>query len=222
MTGLVVAGIALVAGVTCFAEVVAATAGPLQESLSAAARRCPLDDSIGMRQGRYAVYELTGSQGGAGPITVTSNAGPRLTAQDVQVSGPAGRPVEAEPLEAWHSETLTRGSQIFTAVAYLQIPAAGPYRVRITAAPGATVVIAPAFGLGGVVGWIVGGVLSGVALVLGLVLVLVGVVRARRPVVGPALAGPPLAEPPPGWYPDPGAPDRLRYWDGHAWTPPSS
>lgn len=30
------------------------------------------------------------------------------------------------------------------------------------------------------------------------------------------------APPPPGWYPDPGAVNTMRYWDGRAWTAQSA
>jgi hypothetical protein len=47
------------------------------------------------------------------------------------------------------------------------------------------------------------------------------VVRSRRRSAQPfdlQTQSHPLVLPPPAWYPDPHSPDRLRYWDGNAWT----
>lgn len=58
-----------------------------------------------------------------------------------------------------------------------------------------------------------------VALVLGAVLLVVGSTRLSRP-SRPAAArqGPIPAQPGPGWYPSPGRPGYVRWWNGIGWT----
>ena len=56
---------------------------------------------------------------------------------------------------------------------------------------------------------------------IGWVVALAMALSAHRadPVVINQVAGMPGTAPPPGWYPDPGNPERRRYWTGVAWGP---
>lgn len=58
-----------------------------------------------------------------------------------------------------------------------------------------------------------------VVLVAGSVLLVVGSIRLSRPPrPAPARQGPFPGQPGPGWYPSPGRPGYVRWWDGVRWT----
>jgi hypothetical protein len=212
--GLIILGVGLVT-----AAVSLATAGPtmfsaVRSATTSPSRVTPFDTVISLRHGKYSVYELTGHRTGGAGLSFTENGPVTLAPDDVQVTGPDGAavPVTAPGVV---TETLTRGGDIYTAAARIDVPAAGHYRVQVTGIPGATLIITPSLGAALAatrVGLIAGG-LSVVALIVGLALFLAGVARSRKP--GPLAVIMPVA----GWYADPYSPGRLRYFDGRQWTP---
>ena len=236
IVGGVIVAVALIVGVTSGVLVTKSVGGPLSEALTSPSRPTPVDEQLTLKAGRYTVFELTGRQSSAGPITTTSSTSTTVTPDLVQVTGPDGVAITASGLTT-SSETLTRGRDIFTGAARFVIAEPGVYHVRIDSPTSTHVVIAPSFGSGlrAVLGWLAAGIASFVAVVIGGILIIVGATRGRRPAGRPVPvaqaslqhpdqpvrdAGPPVQDtgPPQGWYPAPDVPGRQRYWDGRAWT----
>jgi hypothetical protein len=183
---------------------------PLVDAVAGPTYTTPLDSDLTLEQSRYVIYERT-----TAGITAGS-----LALDDVTVTGPDGVRVPLDP-PGLFSGSLTRNEDVYTTLATFDAPAVGRYRITIPSA-GHTVIVPRSFGSGlnGLRPWALGAVGGGTAAVVGLVVLLVGLVLrfgGRPPAPAPTPRPPPRG-PPPGWYPDPGAPQRRRYWDGTRWT----
>jgi hypothetical protein len=157
-------------------------------------------------RGDYVVFE--GDDPTGGPVTIN--------ASQVTVAAPNGAPVPVHDVD--HTETITRGSQTFTAAVGFTAPARGTYDITFATNQRHRVVVARSIAdtFHTVVGWIAAGAVAGLILVTGLVLLIVGIVRRGR---RSGFGAPDRAVlPPPGWYPAPDEPGRLQYWDGAQWT----
>jgi len=172
-------------------------------------------------KGTWVVYERTGSRHGVG-ITFTQNADVTIDPTEVTVTGPDGSTLTVD--ETTVSETITRGSSIYTGAVQFRVPRPGVYTVQVdTPEPGQVLVgrslgdtfrslIAPVLAGAG------GGLLVGV----GIVLFIIGTVRRNRSdrrmafpggwAPGPGPVQPAWA-PWPGWAPGPGQEG------GVAWAP---
>jgi hypothetical protein len=222
------AGVVLVAGlaavVVCAVRVGAAVAG----TLNAPSFTIPGSTVVDLETGTYAVYEHTGTQGSAGPVSMTFRGRPTLGPDDVVVTDPAGAPV---PLSATGlHETVTRGSDIYTGVLEFRAPAAGPYRVEAEGTgPPTTALVGRELGdlFGALLPWIGGVVLGLIVAGIADVVLVVGSVRAarrrrrERPLPPPPGGGSPGNTWSPGYPSPPPAPG----WGpgslpGSGWAPP--
>ena len=227
--GLILCVLAVGLGIVCGVRIVAVVARPIGDALSAPARQTPLDAQLPLQPGQYTVFQLTGEQHSVGNLRYKQNHAPTITPADVQATGPDGQTITATSAGPM-TETLTRGTQIYTGAVHLDVKTAGGYRVQIVPA-GSTVIIAPSIGTGfaSVVPWIAAALVSALVFLLGLGLFIAGLFRGRRaaapgltPTTLPTTVPPETAHPvaaPPGWYPDRNDPHHRRYWDGQAWTP---
>jgi hypothetical protein len=205
--GLVLVGLSLIVGVTSGIKGTMLVAKPLSKTLTSPARATPVDEALHLDQGTYVVFELQ----------------PGVTPADVTIVGPDGNRIGASDLGN-SSETMTRQNSTYTGAVEFDVPAPGDYQVTVTPDQPDTVVIAPSLGSGFIRAWrwlaALGAGIGG--LTLGVIFLIVGGVkrrRSRRPVARPfePAAGGPEALPPAGWYTDPTAAGRMRYWDGRAW-----
>lgn len=242
--GAVLAAFALVGIVVVAVRGAAHIGSPFVQSLTGPVLRTPLDRSMALDGGEYTVYELTGHVSGGGGTTFTRNGSPTLVPAAVIVTGPQGQAV-ATTGPGSGTETVTRDRDLYTAAVRFTVPAPGSYRIVIAAREPRNVIITPSLfsgfsGLGGSVLAFAGSVATFLA---GMVLLGVGLLgrsghaaspRAPAPTPGWApgqvtgqmtgqmgQVGQVRGLAPPGWYADPQAPQRMRYWDGRAWAPPS-
>lgn len=202
--------VAVVAGVGLVLRVVSVFSSPAVST--------PADLHRHLRPGTYEVYERTGSKSGAGGFSFTNDGPVTITPADVAVVGPDGRPV-AVGMPGTVSETVTRGSQIYTGAVRFTVVTSGVYDVRVRSTGGAgEVVVAETLGSTFRSGAQWFGVLGlGVFVMLvGFLLLLIGVLRRRsaRPTASTGL----VAAVPPGWHPDPYRAASARWWDGTRWT----
>ena len=197
--------------------------------------------------GEYRVYEGTGTTGGFGSTRFRNARRVTIGPENVQITDAAGRSVATGFVSSSETITRNQ-RVFTAAVAFhiddagdytIAVHPRFPIEFIISRSLGDTFkTSAP---------WIGTGALGGLIFILGLVLLIVGMVRrsrANRPAFAGAAGGPPGAGygaagapayatwpprpqptqvqaqpiPVPGWYTDPGQPNRLRYWDGNQWT----
>ena len=172
-----------------------------------------------LRHARYTVYERSGSRSAFGirPGVIT------IDSTQVSVSGPAGESVYVFPDS--HTETIVRGSTVYTGAVQFDVATTGDYDVRIAPRLATSVVIARSLtdAVRSVLVWVGTAVIGGILFLTGLVMLIVGATRrgrARRALqmgygpVGwgqPGWGQPPQYGPPP--TPGPSPPD-------DPWAPP--
>jgi hypothetical protein len=221
----------LVVGASGVVFFVRAAGGGLIESFTTPVRVTPVDVTLDLDDGTYVIYEATARSSGAGSISTTVGRGVTITPEDVSVVSSSGDQLQMETTR--FDITIDRGNLTYTGAVQFDVDRSGSYRVQIDGS-GQQVIIAPSLigSIGSAVAWLSLIGIGGLLVVIGLVLLIVGLVRGRRqPTVAagtpppaveqpavPVPATPPAPTTPAGWYPDPYAVARLRWWDGQQWT----
>ena len=182
-------------------------------SITAKSHRTPFEITEDLDAGRYVVFERTGTTRTVGPITSTNNDAPTLSPELVDVVGPDGAPLPTEFLSG-ASETITQGNAVYTGVLEFEVATPGSHQI-VVRGEGRQVLVSRSLGdsFRGLLPFVGVAAIGGVLFLGGLALLIVGAVRSGRKAT-PA----PSPTPSPGWYADPGGGERLRYWDGAAWT----
>jgi hypothetical protein len=223
-----VAGVVLVAGLAVVVVCAVRVGAEVTGTVNAPSFTIPGSTVVDLETGTYAIFEHTGTQGSAGPVSMTFRGRPTLGPDDVVVTDPAGTPVPLRPTS--RNETVTRGADIYTGVLEFRAAAAGPYRVEAEGSgPATTALVGRELGdlfralLPWIGGLVIGLIVAGIAVVA----LIAGSVRAARrrrreqPLPSPPGAGPPATTWGPGYPPAPPAPG---WGPGHppgsGWDPP--
>ena len=158
----------------------------------------PGSTQLHLRVGKYVLYERTGTRRGGSGFTFTNNGPLTIGPGQVQVTGPNGEPVPVGTLGNV-SETITRGSRIYTGAVSFRSRAAGDYIVKVESEP-RDVIVARSIGdtFAAIAGWFVVAILGGLVVAIGVVLLIIGIVRRGRASNAAGMsAGAPW--PPPDW-----------------------
>lgn len=181
-------------------------------------------------EGPWVIYQRTGTDTGDGS---TSAGQPTMTGEEVRVTGPDGRRILVTRQTG--NGTITINDAVYSSALGFHAPQAGTYRLEFTVPRGDVLVQRK------LVDTFVGALPWLAAAAVGLLLTIGGGItagvqrsRTRRanaytapggfPVTGAGdptpgvVPGPPPPTTLPGWYPDPHAPGRRRWWNGGAWT----
>jgi hypothetical protein len=137
--------------------------------------------TLELHKGLYKVFEATGTAtaGPAPGASVSSSGGATISATDVNVSGPDGRPVPVSDSRA--DEGITRGRRHYSSAVAFRASTPGSYTVRIAAARGdALISRSLADAVRTRVGWLAGIPVGGLLFLVGLVLLVVGVLRRSK------------------------------------------
>jgi hypothetical protein len=149
-----------------------------------------------LHKGLYKVFEPTGTAtaGTLPGVSVSSSGGTAISATDVNVSGPDGRPIPVSDSRA--DEGITRGGRHYSSAVAFRVATPGAYTVRIAAARGdALISRSLADAVRSRVLWVAGIPVGGLLFLIGFVLLVVGIVR-RSKAKRASLSG----------YPPPGSP----------------
>jgi hypothetical protein len=174
---ILLAGAAIVAG--------CAIGGTIQLTgaiTSAAPQPIPGRFQISLGSGQWEIYQLTGTQSGVSVGGISVNAtnfnAPSLGASTVTITGADGAQVGVQYQSGNTTQTLQKGSDIYTGVASFQAPKAGKYSVSvINSGAGAVVISRPVLSyFVAMLPWLGGGLLGGACLLIGLI----GVIIAHR------------------------------------------
>jgi hypothetical protein len=146
---------------------------------------------VSLGSGTWEIYELTGTRSGVSAggvsVNVTHFQAPSVTASMVTITGADGAQVPVQTQSGDYqagsaristTQTLQKGSDIYTGIATFQVPAAGNYLVSVVnSGAGAIVVSRPVLSdFAALLPWLGGGLLGAVCLLIGLI----GVIVAHR------------------------------------------
>ncbi len=152
----------------------------------------------------------------------TDQAAEPISPDDVVISDSDGD--ELATRSVFSTQTITKGSAVYTGVVAFDVPEAGTYDIEVNGEEQAFLV-GPSIGqtfrnLGGVfLLALLGGLLS----FIGFLMLIIGIIRrsrAKKTAGMPAGTAAPVVSgsPAPGWYPEPSGAAGQRYWDGAQWT----
>jgi hypothetical protein len=218
MTSLAVIAIGMVTA----AVAVIAIAIPLVGTFTSPSYAVPGDLSLHLHHARYTVYQHSGSRSTFGSVTSDPST-VRIDPSALSIKGSDGSTVAvfADP----NSETLTRGSDVYSGALVFNVPADGTYDLTFANPTSTTVVVARSLSdaLHGALKWFGVGAFGGMLVVAGVVLLIVGATRrgrAKRAWYGPWGAPPAWGwpPPPPPWGPGPPPPPGP---PPGPWVPPS-
>jgi ABC-type glycerol-3-phosphate transport system substrate-binding protein len=137
-------------------------------------------ESLG--SGQWEIYQLTGTQSGVSAggvsVNVTHFGPPSLAASMVTITSASGAQVAVQNQSGNSTQTIQKGSAIYTGVASFQVPAAGNYVVSVfNSGAGAVVISRPVLAdFVALLPWLAGGLLGAVCLLIGLI----GIIVAHR------------------------------------------
>lgn len=182
-TGIAVAGAALV----------------LIPALSPQSLRPSGETTVELDGGQQSVWQATGRTSGGGGFTFSTNGPPTVRPADLRVTGPDGADVPVTSVGSV-TETLNQGGQTWTAVAHVEVPRSGTYRVTVRSTGGPQLSIGPSLGtsFGRTLPWLAVGLVGGSLLVVGAIVMVVAAVRRsneRKRLAGPP-PGVPMGPPP--------------------------
>jgi hypothetical protein len=215
---LVASGVVLILSVVMLSVRFAPT---FDNALFSGSHALPMDATMSLDAGSWVVFERTGAERGDGPLTVTTNHGVDLNADQVIVVGLDGRPVPTTAVTS--IQTINRNGAIYTGAVQFHIATKGQYRVVITSFSGPVIISED-----------IGAVFSSSARLLsltgiGLLGCLAGIALMffRRPPKAAALVPMGFGQlatqaAPPGWYRDPRRPGEFLWWDGVRWLLPQA
>lgn len=132
--------------------------------------------------GQWEIYQLTGTKTGASvggfSASFSTQQPASLAAAMVTVTSSGGGQLPVQSQSADTTETLQRGSEIYTGVAAFQAPSAGEYSLSVDSPDAGTIVVArPVLSIFvTLLPWIGGGLLGGLCVLVGLI----GVIVAHR------------------------------------------
>ncbi|SOD74523.1 uncharacterized protein DUF2510 [Jatrophihabitans sp. GAS493] len=234
MIGVAVALIALAGAV------IVHTAGPpFVDTLRSPIFQTPMHNTLNLQAGDYLVYENAANFSASPPDSGSLRG--------VTIVGPDTQPI---PLSIPSTvQKLNRDGDTFSSVVEFHAPQAGAYVITVVSSNAATVVIGRDLGklVLSILGWVALGLLGAAMLVAGVIMLIVARSKRRRetaiiaisptvtgypagasngwpiPISGsPTGAHTPAPAPPPrpGWYPDPEARHKYRWWNGQHWEAP--
>jgi hypothetical protein len=179
--GILLIGVCALAGFGTVAAVKAASLG------SGSPRHVPGQFRESLSAGRWDIYELTGTTTGSsvGPLSysVTHRRSRVLDASVISVTAPDGQPVSMLDQATNVTETIQKGSDLYTGVANFDAPRSGSYSITVNRnGPGQVILARPVLSeLAGLLPW-AGGALGGAACIaLGLILLTLGYRRPAQP-----------------------------------------
>ena len=206
----------VVVGVLGGGVAVAGVAVVLVPAFSPDALRPSGETTVVLDAGQQSVWQATGTTSGGGGLTFSTNAPPTVRPSDLQVVGPDGADVAVTSVGGVR-ETLNVGGQIWTAVAHVEVPREGSYRVTVRSTRGPQLSIGPSLATSfrRAVPWLAVGAVSAALLVTGAIVMVVAAVR--RSTERKRLAGPPPGVP---MAPSFGGPYGAPYGSGMPYGPP--
>jgi hypothetical protein len=150
----------------------------IQDSLDGPRFATPSSQELTLDTGTWVVFERTGSTHGGAGFTFSEGTSVSLSPRDVTVTGPS-EPVVRSDLGGNSSETVTRGSAVYTGALRFDVTTKGRYTVTVSH-EGEVLVARPLSHVFSRWPFLVAGVVGGAAVIAGVVMWIVGAGHRRE------------------------------------------